>query len=350
MATTTTSMGELVGDSPAIVALRDEVRRLLGSLGGGRLPPVLIEGETGTGKGLLARVLHRSGPRAAGPFVAINCAAIPGNPPRVRGVRLRARRLHGRTPGEGRAARGGAARDVLPRRGRASCPKASRASSSRPSRIARSGVSGRRAASRSTSGSSPPPARTSERRAQGGRFQEALYHRLSVLTFRLPPLRARGDDIVLLAERFLPRACAEYGLGAKRLGADARQLLLDYPWPGNVRELENVMERVALLGEEAIVGAERLGLALPTGRRTRGAEASSGAGPRTADAARSSRCSRRSSRRGGTSRSPRGASDCPGTRSATASRSSGSARPDPAPAGSAPGQSARRPPRRRRCR
>ena len=88
---------------------------------------------------------------------------------------------------------------------------------------------------------------------------------------------------MLLAERFLARACAEYGLGAKRLGADARQLLLDYPWPGNVRELENVMERVALLGEEAIVGAERLGLALPTGRRTRGADASSGAGPGTAD-------------------------------------------------------------------
>jgi class 3 adenylate cyclase len=119
---------------------------------------------------------------------------------------------------------------------------------------------------------------------QGGRFQEALYHRLSVLTFRLPPLRARGDDIVLLAERFLTRACAEYGLGAKRLGADARRLLLDYPWPGNVRELENVMERVALLGEEAIVGADRLGLALPTGRRPRAAEAASGTEPMTADA------------------------------------------------------------------
>ena len=119
---------------------------------------------------------------------------------------------------------------------------------------------------------------------QGGRFQEALYHRLSVLTFRLPPLRARGDDIVLLAERFLTRACAEYGLGAKRLGADARRLLLDYPWPGNVRELENVMERVALLGEEAIVGADRLGLALPTGRRPRAAEAASGTELMTADA------------------------------------------------------------------
>ena len=185
---------------------------------------------------------------------------------------------------------------------------------------------------------------------QGGRFQEALYHRLSVLTFRLPALRARGDDIVLLAERFLARACAEYGLGAKRLGTDARQLLLDYPWPGNVRELENVMERVALLGEEAIVGAERLGLALPTGRRTRGADASSARGRGRRTAARSSRCSRPWSRRGGTSPWPRVGSDCPGTRSATASRSTGSARARVGPVRLRPRPVPRRPPRRRRCR
>ena len=282
MATTTTSMGELVGDSPAIVALRDEVRRLLGSLGGGRLPPVLIEGETGTGKGLLARVLHRSGPRAAGPFVAINCAAIPET--------LLESEVFGYERGaftDARQAKAGlleAAQHgtffldevgLLPEGVQGKLLKAIEDREIR-----------RLGATRSIALDVWIIAATSEdlgAARQGGRFQEALYHRLSVLTFRLPPLRARGDDIVLLAERFLARACAEYGLGAKRLGADARQLLLDYPWPGNVRELENVMERVALLGEEAIVGAERLGLALPTGRRTRGADASSGAGPGTAD-------------------------------------------------------------------
>jgi hypothetical protein len=118
---------------------------------------------------------------------------------------------------------------------------------------------------------------------QTGRFQEALYHRLSVLTFRLPSLRARGDDVLLLAERFLARACAEYGLGAKRLGTDARRLLREYPWPGNVRELENVMERVALLGEEAIVGGDRLGLELPAGRRPRSADPADLPGPAPAD-------------------------------------------------------------------
>ncbi|MBI4013208.1 MAG: sigma 54-interacting transcriptional regulator, partial [Candidatus Rokubacteria bacterium] len=71
------ALTELIGESPAIVALREEARRVLGNLSARRLPPVLIEGETGTGKGLLARLLHRAGPRPAGPFVAVNCAAIP---------------------------------------------------------------------------------------------------------------------------------------------------------------------------------------------------------------------------------------------------------------------------------
>jgi transcriptional regulator with AAA-type ATPase domain/tetratricopeptide (TPR) repeat protein len=268
-------MGELVGDSPAIVALRDEVRRLLGSLGTGRLPPVLIEGETGTGKGLLARVLHRSGPRAAGPFVAINCAAIPEP--------LLESEVFGYERGaftDARQAKAGlleAAQrgtffldevGLLPEGVQGKLLKAIEDREIR-----------RLGATRSIALDVWIIAATSEDLAAArheARFQEALYHRLSVLTFRLPPLRARGDDIVLLAERFLARSCAEYGLGAKRLGADARRLLLDYPWPGNVRELENVMERVALLGEEAIVGADRLGLALPTGRRTRAAEPSGG--------------------------------------------------------------------------
>jgi len=71
------ALSELIGESPAMVALREEARRVLGALGARRLPPVLIEGETGTGKGLLARLLHRAGPRSASPFVGVNCAAIP---------------------------------------------------------------------------------------------------------------------------------------------------------------------------------------------------------------------------------------------------------------------------------
>jgi transcriptional regulator with PAS, ATPase and Fis domain len=70
-------LDELLGSSPGIVALRDTVSRLLGRPGARRLPPILILGETGSGKGLLARAIHRSGPRHAGPFIDVNCAAIP---------------------------------------------------------------------------------------------------------------------------------------------------------------------------------------------------------------------------------------------------------------------------------
>ena len=80
-----------------------------------------------------------------------------------------------------------------------------------------------------------------------GRFREDLYHRLAVISLELPPLRTRGADIIHLAEYFLARACADYGLAARTLTRDARELLVRYRWPGNVRELANALERVALL-------------------------------------------------------------------------------------------------------
>src|SRR5439155_8855419 len=95
---------------------------------------------------------------------------------------------------------------------------------------------------------------------QGRRFREDLYHRLAVLTLSLPPLRARGDDILLLAEHYLGRACADYGVSPKTLAPDARAALRAYPWPGNVRELANLMERVALLSSESEMTAVMLGL------------------------------------------------------------------------------------------
>ncbi len=94
----------------------------------------------------------------------------------------------------------------------------------------------------------------------GRRFHDALYHRLSVLTFTLPPLRERGSDIVLLAERFLAQACADYGLPAKTLAPEARTALLAHSWPGNVRELANVVERAVLLAEGDTITAPQLAL------------------------------------------------------------------------------------------
>ena len=90
------------------------------------------------------------------------------------------------------------------------------------------------------------------------RFREDLYHRLALLSLELPPLRERGDDILLLAERFLARACADYGLSTKTFARDARAALAAYAWPGNVRELGNVIERAALLTDDAIMTAAML--------------------------------------------------------------------------------------------
>src|SRR5439155_24726150 len=95
---------------------------------------------------------------------------------------------------------------------------------------------------------------------QDRRFREELARRLPVLTLPLPALRARERDGVLLAQRFLARACADYGLPEKSLAPSAHARLLAYPWPGNIRELFNVIERVALLAEGAVVTAEMLGL------------------------------------------------------------------------------------------
>ncbi|MGH7323072.1 MAG: AAA family ATPase, partial [Candidatus Rokuibacteriota bacterium] len=97
------------------------------------------------------------------------------------------------------------------------------------------------------------------------RFREDLYHRLAVVTVSLPPLRDRGDDILMLAEHFLQRACREYGLPSSTLDAAAREALLAYDWPGNIREISNVMERVALLAETAVVTRDMLGLPAPRG-------------------------------------------------------------------------------------
>ena len=93
------------------------------------------------------------------------------------------------------------------------------------------------------------------------RFREDLYHRLAVLTVTLPPLRERGHDIVTLAEHFLARVCADYGVAPKTFADDARASLSAYAWPGNVRELSNVIERAVLQSSDDLIAAAQLGLA-----------------------------------------------------------------------------------------
>jgi transcriptional regulator with AAA-type ATPase domain/tetratricopeptide (TPR) repeat protein/ABC-type dipeptide/oligopeptide/nickel transport system ATPase component len=241
-------------------AVRDKVERLLRRQSGiRRLPPLLIHGETGTGKGLLARAIHRAGPRAHGPFVDVNCAAIPETLLEAemfgfeRGAFTDARQAK---VGLFQAAEGGTIFldevGLLPESLQAKLLK----------------VLEERAVRRLGSTRIEPVdvwilTATNEDLATATRerrFREDLYHRLAVLTLSLPPLRERGQDVLKLADHFLAQACADYDLPSKAFAADARVALLAYRWPGNVRELSNAIERVALLAEAPLVTAEMLGL------------------------------------------------------------------------------------------
>jgi DNA-binding NtrC family response regulator/tetratricopeptide (TPR) repeat protein len=259
-----TALEQLLGASPEIVALREQVVRLLRrqAEGARRLAPVLILGETGTGKGLLAGILHRAGPRAAGPFVDVNCAAIPET--------LLEAELFGFERGaftDARHAKAGLLQTA--NRGMLFLDEVGLLPEGLQAKLLK--VLEERSVRRLGSIRSEPvdvwivAATSEDLRAAAGprRFREDLYHRLAVLTLRLPPLRERGQDVLQLAEHFLAQACADYGLPPKTLAPEARAALLAHPWPGNVRELANAMERVALLTDGEVVRREALGLATP---------------------------------------------------------------------------------------
>jgi len=253
-------LAELLGESSGIQAVRETVGRLLAhGAEGRRLPPILIQGETGTGKGLLARAIHESGPRRAGPLVEVNCAAIPETLLEAelfgfeRGAFTDARQPK---PGLFQTAhRGTLFLDevgLLPEGVQAKLLK-----------VLEDRAVRRLGSTRSEPADVAIVAATSEDlpdAVRARRFREDLFHRLSVVTVQLPSLAERGQDILTLAEHFLGRACADYGLAPKTLTPDARTALLAYAWPGNVRELVNTMERVTLLADSVLVTATALGL------------------------------------------------------------------------------------------
>src|SRR5262245_36201267 len=268
---------ELIGQSVTITNLRREVAHLLSRQGHGRrLPTLLLLGETGTGKGLLARAIHRASQRALRPFVDIDCAAIPETLLEAelfgveRGAFTDARATK---PGLFQTARGGTLLldevGLLPSTLQGKLLKvveerAVRRLGSTQTEVVDLWVL---AATNVDLGAA----------ARDGSFREDLYHRLAAVTLMLPPLRARQGDVPLLAEHFLARACAEYRLPPKQLAPDALAAMTSYHWPGNVRELANMLERVVLMsGEDSVISGKLLALPSvpgPLGQRPAAAEA-----------------------------------------------------------------------------
>jgi transcriptional regulator with AAA-type ATPase domain/TolB-like protein/Tfp pilus assembly protein PilF len=254
---------QLVGRSPGIVAVRDQMRALLAQEARlHRLPPVLITGETGTGKGLVARILHHASSRAKAQFVEVNGAAIPEH--------LLESELFGYERGaftDARQAKEGLLHvahrgtlfldelGLLPLSLQAKLLKALEEQSVRR-------LGGTRAEPVDVwiiSATNEDPAAA----VRAGRFRDDLYHRLSVIELSLPPLRERRDDIDLLVETALSRACASYGGSPKQMSPEALGALRSYRWPGNVRELNSVVERAVLLCPEPIIPASALKLGSP---------------------------------------------------------------------------------------
>jgi TolB-like protein/MoxR-like ATPase len=251
---------ELLGRSPKIVALREQVRALLaGEATTRRLPPLLITGETGTGKSLLARLLHEASSRAAAPFVELNGAAIPEN--------LLESELFGYERGaftDARQSKPGlfqvAHRGTLFLDEVGLLPLALQA---KLLRVLEDGTVRRLGATRSEPVDTCVISATNEdlqAAVRTRRFREDLYHRLAVITLALPPLRELGADIGILAEHALARACAKYSLPLKTLSPEAQAALRPYRWPGNVRELNSVIERAVLMCPTAVIPAAVLAL------------------------------------------------------------------------------------------
>jgi two-component system nitrogen regulation response regulator GlnG len=216
---------------------------------------VLVTGETGTGKELVARALHRESPRASRPFVALNTAAIPAELLESElfgheiGAFTGAARRHA---GRFEQAAGGTL--FLDEIGDMPLPLQTRLL-----RVLAAGefyrVGGRellRADVRVIAATH----QDLDAKAARGEFRADLLHRLDVVRLHLPPLRERREDIPLLAEQFLVRAAAASGTTSKRFSPAALGALRDYAWPGNVRQLENLCQRLAVLapGREIQVG------------------------------------------------------------------------------------------------
>ena len=241
----TTPLEGMLGSSAAMADVQKQIRKLAPVT-----TTVLITGESGTGKELVARAIHALSPRAAMPFVAINCGAIPAG--------LLESELFGHAKGaftDARTAKRGLFSEAdggtllldevaeLPAAAQVKLLRVLQEGEVRPvgeTRVEKVDVRVIAATLRDVS-----------KLVERGEFREDLFYRLNVVNIAVPPLRARLDDVLTLANHFLKRFNRELNREVPVVGftAEAEALLTQYPWPGNVRELENAMERAVLLAD-----------------------------------------------------------------------------------------------------
>jgi two-component system response regulator AtoC len=245
----------LVGNHPSLLRIFGEIEKVSRISG----VTVLITGESGTGKELIARALHRLSYQEKRPFVEVNCSAIPEN--------LLEAELFGHEKGaftDAKAQRKGLLETshggslFLDEIGHMSAKlqvkllKVIEEKTFRPLGSAEeTKVSVRIIAATNLD---------LESAVRDGAFRNDLYYRLSVFSIHLPPLRERGDDILLLAEHFLEQFQREYSTQARKFAPRTERLLLDYSWPGNVRELKNTVERAVLLNGHEVLYPEDLSI------------------------------------------------------------------------------------------
>jgi len=249
--------GQAIGQSPALRRVIDTLQQVCRRTSAGATPTILLGGETGTGKGFFAKCIHNNGARRNKPFVDINCASLPPS--------LIEAELFGHEKGsftDAKAARAGlfetADGGTLFLDEIATLPldlQAKLLTVLEEKHVRRLG--GRQSIKIDVQVVAATH-RNLLAAVREKQFREDLYHRLNVISITIPPLRQRGEDIMLLAEDFLVSLCREYGMPLRFFSDEARAWMLGYQWPGNVRELRNHIERVILLENDTTVQVEHL--------------------------------------------------------------------------------------------
>lgn len=243
---------KIVGTSAGINKIRKEIQVV-----GKADATVLLEGETGTGKELVARALHAASPRASGPFVAINCGAIPKD------------LMESELFGHQRGAFTGAQKDQigkfqLAHHGTLLLDEISELSAEAQTKLLRAVEEqefypvGSAEMARVDVRIIASTNRNLREMVERKLFREDLFFRLNVYAMALPPLRGRAEDILILAQHFIEYYNLKFGKNFQNFSPEAKAILWEHPWPGNVRELRNLIERLILSKEGTVITKEHL--------------------------------------------------------------------------------------------